>query len=673
MNPRSPVRPPSGNPVAPSPEIKTRQEILRVAAFGDSIMWGQGLRRDETFAALITRGLGLQHEMNAMLVVNRSRSGAVLNDGKTKQEREARRREFLDTFPALFSSARERKLFLEGNDSRASDLYGEIPASFPTVRWQVDSLNDEEGKRIDVALLSGGANDIDFELILDPTNGSGAFVEVFDDRIRSIAYDDILEQIRRTRAKCPNAVIMVFGYFAPISYKSHKSKIRAYFKYAFDNDSLWLLNKAVQYTPIALLTDKDMPIEPLIEEARARAVWGQSRAQHWIRKAVTDANRMEDVRGPGVIFIPSGMKWFNSAFANKPQVYEEYRHPTSDNAQRERLDQCPRIQQLDMLREVHDLFSNLSYGTSGGDSRAQTHLLRSAVLLRDAIDGPESLINALNDYIESPDMRLRKKVAELIDKERHRIQRVLIASFLHPNSAGASRYASNALARYQEHRRISTAVKQKKRTDAAKPPGKKSVTSAVLAGAPETIEKKLTRYRVRGTGSLLADLNHLNVDAFWVTTVTQQDSDPNLVPDVFLVVDTIDDMGTVGSRQYPLNFPYQIRLFQSQSPKYRLRVKKLYPQFEPGMTDHFTIDTGNDLRLEHIVGIKLVLGSDQYAGKQIHNPYGKIWRPQQVTFQINGIQVLDQKFRARTIQPGGELILDYPSARPVEAKPNTKI
>jgi lysophospholipase L1-like esterase len=282
FGPAAAARP--NNPTAPP-------EPLGIAAFGDSLMWGQGLKRNETFAELIASSLGKLHKKRASVVINRSRSGAQIMPRVRARDETDQREQFLDRYPALFSSKPQRARFQSGEDEGpATKLYGEIPASFPTIRWQIKAVDDALGKKIDVVLLSGGANDINFEDVISPMEFPGEFIEQFDGLIRAIAHDDVLDLIQRARSKCPKAIIMVFGYWAPISYSSHKSGISDFFKHELNSDFLWTLNR------VSKNALKNVP--RLILEARIRSVWAQGRAQHWIRQAVTHANQSAVLRAP---------------------------------------------------------------------------------------------------------------------------------------------------------------------------------------------------------------------------------------------------------------------------------------------------------------------------------------------------------------------------------------
>jgi lysophospholipase L1-like esterase len=604
-------------------------DVFQVAAFGDSVMWGQGLARDQTFAALIANELAADAKKNGVIAVNRSRSGAKILD------RGNDRANFLDLFPTLFKSNGQRRRFLDGTDeSPATNLYGEIPAAFPTVRWQVDVVDPDLGKRIDVVLLSGGGNDADFDLVLNPQQFPGAFIEEWDGKIRAIAHRDLLAQIQRTRLKCPNAVILVFGYYAPLSHASNNADIKAFFKHEADDDVGWWINERFGF----------IDIDRKILEAKVRSVWAQSRAAHWMRKAVTDANRDATVRGPGVLFIPSGMTPDNAALAATPLVHEDYLHPTTDAAQKQRVATCPREPLLDKLR--------------GGYAVLNHPLLAASKTkgLRDALDGPTSLVEALSQAIKTDGTGDRRVAVDLLGDEIQRIQRALIASFLHPNPAGARRYADIGVARYRQHRKRTAAITKDEHSGGPKP----------LPGDLETLGDKLKRYGLRSSGALLADIGHLDVDSLSLIVVTERASDLMLTPDMSLVIAT-RAAGVVGDRRYQLNFPYRIKLIPPGpgNPNFTIVVvKKFYPHFEPAATNRFTIDTANGLRLDEITGIKIEMGPDQLAGQLLDGPHGSIWRPKRVNLEINGVQVLDRTFRNRVVQPGGSLDLTYPPPPP---------
>ena len=143
---------------------------LRVAAFGDSLMWGQGLRRAERFTALFTTALRAE-ACRVSLVWDESRSGAEIR--ATGDQRVT----FVDTYPHLFPNGRGRDRFVAGtDDTPATGLYGELPSRFPTVRGQVRILPIAEGRRVDIALVDGGINDINVEDIVNPQVHQGEWI-----------------------------------------------------------------------------------------------------------------------------------------------------------------------------------------------------------------------------------------------------------------------------------------------------------------------------------------------------------------------------------------------------------------------------------------------------------------------------------------------------------------
>ncbi|TBY81712.1 SGNH/GDSL hydrolase family protein [Rhizobium leguminosarum] len=634
LNPRRPRGPsvgaPQGNPAAPP-------EPLRIAAFGDSLMWGQGLPRDRTFVRQIAAGLGKLHKRKAAIAVDRSRSGAQIMPRATN--RTDQREQFLDRFPTLFTNRPQRARFRSGEDEGpATKLYGEIPAAFPTIRWQIRAVDDALGKKIDVVLLNGGANDIDFEDVISPREFPGEFIEQFDGLIRAISHDDVLDLIRRARSKCPRAIIMLFGYGAPISYGSRQSQIRKFFKYEYGNDFGWAINKLSQNA------FKD--IERLILEARIRSVWAQGRAQHWMRQAVSDANANAAIRGPGVLFIPAGFNSSNSAFGNTPFLHQEYEHPVSDPVQKERVRRCPRQAHLDKMRSAA-----LAVAVSS-PANTPASVLKALKALQDVIDkeGPESLAKALAAYLKAASGRNRRELARTLNSEITRIHRAFIASFLHPNQAGANRFANNAVQRYSDHQNLVDDIEKGQNLGAA---------PAAPIGGPESTEDLLERFNLRGAGALLDDIGHLDVDSLSLIVVTARTSDANLAPDVSLVVKRrpLAD-GKPRDVEYRLNFPYDIR---QNLPI--VVIRKFYPHFEPAQTNRFTIDTMNELRLEDIVGFELHMGVDPLANNPL--PHGTVWRPIRVNLEINGRPVFDRLFNNVQVGPMGNVDLGYPPAAPV--------
>src|SRR5450755_2253075 len=143
---------------------------LRIAAFGDSLMWGQGLRRSERFSELFTAAMQREAGKTGDFFWDRSRSGAKIS------EQDQERDNFIDAYPFLFDIAAVTS-FNNGDEEAATALYGEEPATFPTIRGQVAMLPPADGKTVDVALVDGGANDINIVDVFNPQVADNEYVE----------------------------------------------------------------------------------------------------------------------------------------------------------------------------------------------------------------------------------------------------------------------------------------------------------------------------------------------------------------------------------------------------------------------------------------------------------------------------------------------------------------
>jgi hypothetical protein len=177
-------------------------------------MWGQGNEREDRFSTIFTKQLKDRVGKPGVLVWDASRSGARI------REAPGERQEFADTYPHLFPTAQVRKAFLAGDDAPAARLYGEVPATFPTVLGQVEMIPKSLARQIDVALVDGGVNDINVEDVINPLLATGHYIERYDGEIRRVVEKDVVALLQAVREKCPKAVIMYFGFFPGFSYAS---------------------------------------------------------------------------------------------------------------------------------------------------------------------------------------------------------------------------------------------------------------------------------------------------------------------------------------------------------------------------------------------------------------------------------------------------------------------
>jgi GDSL-like Lipase/Acylhydrolase family len=598
-----------------------------VAAFGDSLMWGQGVTRNKQFSALTAQKIGALHRRTGVLVFDRSRSGAQIKvrDGSDRED-------FVDTFPGLFPGPADAKAFLEGDESAAMGLFGEVPASFPTVTWQVESMLPDLGQKIDVALVCGGANDIDFEAILDSTQNQGTFVDRFTGDIREICFEDTLELLGKMRELMPNAVILLFGYFPPMSYHSDLKALKDYFRYELNDDVKWYLNAAANFLGISGSVD----VDKAVVEARARSVWAHGLATYWLRRAVTKANRDDAIRGPGIVFVPCGFRPSNSAFTSEPMVSGDYRHPVHDPMQAQRQQHIPRV---DALKDITMMFAGVTLENFKG-----------AKALREKIDGPTSLEVAL--FTRNKERGLTPR--ELLAKEIYRIHRALIASFFHPAPQGAQQYADMAIARYTAHR---DAIHNLPRPQPQPQP-----STHKEPGGPEPLEDRLKRFGLRGQGQLRADVGHQFIDAIRVTVSTSRASTKNFSPDIILLL-VLQEIshGHHDTVTLQLNMQHYIE----EVGDLATIVTKFHPELEPNRTDEFSVDvTGHtrtrQLLLKDLIGMELVVSRSPLPGSPT-------WLPEDLKVDINGVEVLTRNLRGTRLGPGDSVDLGYPA--PVQQKP----
>jgi hypothetical protein len=168
--------------------------------------------------------------------------------------------------------------------------------------------------------------------------------------------------------------------------------------------------------------------------------------------------------------------------------------------------------------------------------------------LRDVFrdEGPLPLAPIFDSLVENFSVNTILAIKEPLRIEIFRIQRAMIASFVHPNHEGAKRYADTAMKRYRAHKDVM-----------AKLPLDVKIGDSRVANPPgETLDAMLRRYGVRGQGPLRADIGHLGVDAFFVRVVTATTSGRDHPHDVFLEVETESSGGSRKTHSYRLNFPY---------------------------------------------------------------------------------------------------------------------
>ena len=180
------------------PDDAENNDVFNVIVIGDSIAWGTGLITEEKYSYLVTQWLAEQ--------INRPVNVKVLaHTGAAIMEDEA---ESTDPFPY-------------------PTYYPEFASGTPTLMEQADMISNPD--EIDLILVSGGANDVGVDKVLELDYGIGNIdygIGLFRgwgssvDDIRKKAQDirpSMFNLLSKLLSKCPNSRIVVTGYYTGIS------------------------------------------------------------------------------------------------------------------------------------------------------------------------------------------------------------------------------------------------------------------------------------------------------------------------------------------------------------------------------------------------------------------------------------------------------------------------
>jgi hypothetical protein len=434
----------------------------------------------------------------------------------------------------------------------------------------------------------------------------------------------VMKLLKAVRRKCPNALIMYFGFFPGLSYKSDTGEISDWFKEEYNDDFGWWFNKHIYQV---------VDVNHLILEALVRSLWLWGRWEYLTKIAVDRINHSDTFRGPGVVYVPSEFTEENSVFAPKPFLWDDPFDPTKDPARQKRVTGNPRDQLLDDIWRVW--LKLVAFGVSNEDRE------NAAVLAR-RLTGPTDLENDLRRVAAGQMGDAVEDVLAGLAKEAGRIQHTRIASLGHPNVNGARSYATSAAARYKSF----VADRAAART-AALPPAATLRLSA--------IEATLARCALRSPRSPLeADIGRLDVDAFELEVETAETSEVRLVGTLWLVVST-KEAGS--ARQRMLRITPKYRPFGFPTPMIPVKVT---PDLEPGQRSRYMVPAGRRLRLDEIRGTHLLWANDPTKFSQA----GRIWTPRRVTLSVVGVDVKDVELRTVKMRPGDTLDLNWPGPEP---------
>ncbi len=153
--------------------------LSRIAVFGDSLLWGQGLRPEQKMTSLANQTLASGTAECIML----AHSGAVIGEGLNPPR---------SPFP--------------------SDIFREVPQPYPTIHQQAEDLTNRPDT-IDLVLINGGSNDVGFTYILNPLTD----LEELKTLTHLFFHQHLARLLRAVAARCPNAKIIVVGQYPVLS------------------------------------------------------------------------------------------------------------------------------------------------------------------------------------------------------------------------------------------------------------------------------------------------------------------------------------------------------------------------------------------------------------------------------------------------------------------------
>lgn len=167
--------------------IQLELNTYQVVFFGDSIVWGQGLKEVNKFAFDVEEHLKtLALHRIGVYGTNYANSGATIGIG---------------------------------NANPGEGFHGEVPASEPTIFAQIERC-ERVAEDVRLIVMNGGINDVGLgNLLLGKFNLRNDLPAIFRDDMRSL--------LDKVGVKFPNAAIIVPGYFKIFSSKSDSALVTA--------------------------------------------------------------------------------------------------------------------------------------------------------------------------------------------------------------------------------------------------------------------------------------------------------------------------------------------------------------------------------------------------------------------------------------------------------------
>lgn len=188
------------------PNLIKYDKDFEMLVVGDSLIAGQGLKKEDKFITLTKKWLEIElfKGKRKVNLKNKSHSGA-----------------------RIYLSEKEKKALKKAGKDLDKFYHPEVNFSFPSMKTQVEVATKEyekEGKStedVNLILLTGGLTNLDSSYIINPFNKNKTLREKIDEFCNHMMFNFL--QI--TVNTFPNALITVVGYFPMVSKYSSTGKI----------------------------------------------------------------------------------------------------------------------------------------------------------------------------------------------------------------------------------------------------------------------------------------------------------------------------------------------------------------------------------------------------------------------------------------------------------------
>ena len=301
--------------------------MTKIAILGDSVMWGQGLLDQHKIGRLVAAALGGSPPASAIMCAH---SGGIIG--------------------ANYS----------GNETSKSS---EVPVPAPTILKQVDLF--ENPFEIDLVLVNGGINDVDFRVILDPFTTDDHLSSVTSDacyRDMKVLLQTVVKVFNKTSVK-----IIVSGYYPIISSLSHPLR----------DEEKELLERLLGHFALGvpLTIERDLVVNHIV--AHSLSFWHESNealssAVNEIGQSLNMVKRLQ--------FVPTPFSEENALFADDPMLFEfSDSLGTQDEVASSRAAACdlqyPNLDQFVMRESCH--YASLGHPNVEGASRIATAIINA--------------------------------------------------------------------------------------------------------------------------------------------------------------------------------------------------------------------------------------------------------------------------------------------------------